>query len=475
MTSSLPLRRTPAGRFADWLLNWPARDHWRRYVLGSAVSLFGLWAAALVFLQTAPPKYTSNWTLILPGATASANVSLDSIGQASPVVSSPFASSTLSPKVIYKAIAESDRVRGLAARSLDMPFGEFGMPRITLIEQTALINLTMTGRSPEEAQAKANALNHALEEQLDALRKDEIARRAAAVQDSLRDYDTSLQAARQHILDFQQATGLVSTKQFDELALSIEELKRKLANQHAVLAGSEAQHQGLVENLDLSPDLAAKALMIQADPAFAELVREHAEATTMLANRLSRFGPNHPQVVAERARQQAALSGMLAIAGHVLPDASPDLLRRLGLVDSPARAELFQQLVRESAELDGTRQEVAVLEGELQQLEANLSQRSRQAAHLEDLQRDHLVAEAVFTSAIARVDTNRADIYASYPMVQMLAEPNLPPSPSSPRKGLVLAGAAAGSLLAMAAWTFAWLRQLFVLRRQKKSLSTGVS
>jgi uncharacterized protein involved in exopolysaccharide biosynthesis len=295
------------------------------------------------------------------------------------------------------------------------------------------------------------------------------------VQDSLHDYSGSLESARQRILDFQQATGLVSTKQFDELAISIEELKRKLADRHAALAGAEAMQQGMIAKLDLPPELASTGLMIQADPAFAQLVREYAEATTALTNRLSRFGPNHPQVVAERARQESAIEGMLAIARHVLPDVSPDLLRRLGLVDSPARAELFQQLVRGSAELDGTRHEVAALEAELKQLEIEIAQRSKQAAHLEDLQRDHLVAEAVFTSALARVDTNRADIYASYPMVQMLAEPNLPAAPSSPRKGLVLAGAAAGSLLAMAAWTFAWLRQLFVLRRRKKSLSTGAS
>ena len=45
------------------------------------------------------------------------------------------------------------------------------------------------------------------------------------------------------------------------------------------------------------------------------------------------------------------------------------------------------------------------------------------AAKLADLQRDHQIAEAIFSSALAKLDTSRLDIYATYPLTQLLTQP----------------------------------------------------
>ncbi|MFX8554359.1 hypothetical protein ABTM01_19535, partial [Acinetobacter baumannii] len=79
-------------------------------------------------------------------------------------------------------------------------------------------------------------------------------------------------------------------------------------------------------------------------------------------------------------------------------------------------------------------------------------------ARLEDLKKDHLVAEAVFTSAVARLDTNKTDIYASYPMVQTLAAPDLPDRRSTPNTLIAVLGGIAASLLALLALAMAWVR-----------------
>jgi len=65
----------------------------------------------------------------------------------------------------------------------------------------------------------------------------------------------------------------------------------------------------------------------------------------------------------------------------------------------------------------------------------------------------------VFSSALARVDTNKADPFASYPLVQTLEEPSLPRKRASPSTTLALAGAIAASILLVIGFLLLWLRQ----------------
>ena len=74
------------------------------------------------------------------------------------------------------------------------------------------------------------------------------------------------------------------------------------------------------------------------------------------------------------------------------------------------------------------------------------------------------MAEAVFASAIARSQSSKADIFASYPLVQVLEDPTLPDAPSSPRKKLSIAAGVAGSLLLGFALSLGWIRRAVIER-----------
>jgi uncharacterized protein involved in exopolysaccharide biosynthesis len=92
-----------------------------------------------------------------------------------------------------------------------------------------------------------------------------------------------------------------------------------------------------------------------------------------------------------------------------------------------------------------------------------------QASELADLLRDHRVAEAVFSSALARIDTNKQDPFASYPLVQTLAEPSLPRLPASPSLIIALAGAMAATILVLLGFALLWLRQPILNRLLAKA------
>ncbi len=454
-------------RLLEFLFHAPVRHHWRRYILGAVVSVIGIWSMAVGYYVFTPPTYTSSWSLILPGSGAGTSVSLDSIGQTS--TQSSGYSPALSPKVIYKEIATSDRVIAAAAASLNMSRREFGAPRVKLIDETALMLFEIAARTPEAAKAKAEALTDAFMKQLDALRQDEIERRAASVSDTLRNYRDTLQQARQRIYDTQQKSGIVSVEQFNQIATSLETTRGKARDARAEAERLDAEQTALSDRLGVDARTASAALILAADPVFAKALSEYADADSAVSSQAQWIGPNNPVAVKERMRRDAAWQTLTKTARAAGVDADQHLPKLVLILNSKSREELLKQLVTGEAQIDGKRRELAALEQTLADEEARLKELNGQAARLEDLKKDHLVAEAVFTSAVARLDTNRADIFASYPLVQMLANPDLPMSKSQPLLIYAIAGGVAGTIFASAAWTLAWMRQLFARKRRKNA------
>jgi uncharacterized protein involved in exopolysaccharide biosynthesis len=377
----------------------------------------------------------------------------------------------LSPKVIYREIVTSDKVIAAAATAMGMPQRAFGAPRVKLIDETALILFEFAGRTPEVAKAKAEALIKAFMDELDFLRRDEIERRAASVRETLKSYRENLAISRQRIYDHQQESGIISVEQFNEIATSLEETRRKIRDLRSDVERIDAEQTTLMERVGLTPTVAITALQLAGDPLFFKAVGEYAEANTAVSAQANWIGPNNPIFRRDVARRDAALTALKRIAQKNSVEMSGDFQRVVNVFNMPARAELFKALVTGEAQADGKRRELAALEQAATEMEERVKTLNAKVARLEDLKKDHLLAEAVFTSAVARLDTNKADVFASYPLTQVLATPDLPQSKSAPLLIFAVAGGLAGTILSSAAWTLAWLRQLFVRRRRKKPSS----
>ena len=439
------------------------------HVWGALASIAAVWALALAYLVLMPASYVSHWTMILPGSGSTSSMSLETIGQASSTPAGHFSSAQMSPKVIYKEIAESEQVRQAAAKALNMKLGQFGKPRVKLIDETSLMLFEMGAKDPALAHNKANALIDAFGKQLDLLRRDELDKRSSAVRDNLKSYQAQLNAARARISAMQRETGIISATQFNEATSSIVLTRRKMADISAELAKSSAEQDRLAARLGVSPELAAVALKLAADPSFAKLAGDYAEGSALFHGDTFRLGPKNPYLINARRKQDAALARMEDIARTAGIDLTPHLKKLLLLANTSHQADLFKALISVESTVEGRRRELAALETGLNQQEARVRAMSQDAARLEDLRKDHLVAEAVFTSALARLDTTKSDIYGSYPIVQILASPDLPDSQLHPRPGYALAGGIAGSLMSSIAWMLLWLRTTYLLRRRKSA------
>lgn len=436
-------------------------------------ALFAVWLLPALYYLLTPSSYTSKWTLILPVSNNSATVSLDQIGQTTTVQGQTFGSITLSPKVIYREIANSEQVRETAAQLLGISAGRLGFARIRLIDETSLMHFQISGSSAEDAQKRAQAMVVAFARQLDSLRKDEAEKRAESIRDNLKGYQANLDAARQRMLDFQQKTGLRSLNQFNETLSSAELIRRKLAEHRSTIEQLASNQLVLLSRTGLQPVEAAAALKLSANPSFVKLAATVAESQAIIHENRLLYGPNHPALTTAQFKSSGAMGEIERIARDLGVDRAVNLQSLVLSINASQQAEVMRTIVSNESTLAGRRREVAALEVELARLEEEIARMGGDAARLENLKKDHLVAEAVLTSAVARLDTSKADLYSSYPIVQMLAEPDLPAQRSQPQLVIALAAGLAGTLFVLLAWGAAWFRRSFDSRRPRKSSSTG--
>lgn len=456
----------------------PRRLSFRRVLMGGRIGDLGrfprylafaliggtlIWAPITGYLRTAPLTFKSGTSLILPGSGASASMNLNGIGQASSYANSAFSSNSVSPTETYKRLIGADRILEAAARSMGLSRAEFGKPRIDLVDQTSLIHLEITGGTAEDAQARGDALLGAFFAELDALRTDEQATREDSGLAAIADYRNSVADTRSDIARLQDETGLISADQYDAIVDATRLLDSRVQDLAATLGEKTQSVMALQASLGIPADAAAATLKLFADAEYIALMDEVAVQAAELAKARAQFGEAHPKVGAARSAHGAASAAAVRQAGEVT-GLDTTQLEALDLAPAGARADLLAQLVRMDAERSGAAQEHATLSARLTMEKERQQNLAAAAARLQDLQRDFSVAEAVFATAIARAQSTKSDVYASYPLVQVLENPSLPDRPSSPNRKLAIAAGGAATMMLLFGLLMGWMRSALIGR-----------
>ena len=434
------------------------RSRLPRYLLLASLGAAAIWVPIVGYLSKAPLTFRSDMSLILPGSGASASVNLDSIGQASSYANSAFASNAVSPTETYKRLLAAERILDRAAASVGLDTRDFGKPRVELVDQTGLIHVSLTGPSAEAAQARLDALLGAFFREIEDLRSDEINTRELGAGAAIDEYRQSVTETRAEITRLQEQTGLVSPGQYKELVAETDALDRRVGDLAADLAEQTEAVASLQSALGLTPRLAAAALKLHADSEFAALAEEMSDHAAELSRVRGLYGARHPQVQAAEASHDSARAELRSRA-RVLTGLGDADLERLDLSHVGTRADLLGELVELDSARAGLAAEHAALSQRLSEARAHRDALIAPAARLEDLQRDFAVAEAVFASAIARSQSGKTDLFASYPLVQVLEDPSLPEDPSSPRDKLAIAAGGAATFFFLFGLGLGWLRR----------------
>ncbi|MCP1199063.1 hypothetical protein [Notoacmeibacter sp. MSK16QG-6] len=464
----LRLIRTPLGglSFRRLLRGGRIGDAGRlpRYVLTIGAVLGAVWVPIALYVQFAPPSYTSSVSLILPGAGVSSSVNLSEIGQASTSANSPYSSSSISPTVTYQKLVQSGRVIRRASKSAGIDEASFGRPRIKLVDQTSLMTVQMKGGSPGAARERTEALLTAFLAELSDLRDDEMKRREASVTDTVGKYQDAVNEIRDRISAVQVKTGLSSQDQFDDIVRTKEALLSRIADGEAELQNTDRAVDSLAALLGISAEAAARTIKLHVDPEYATLSKSLADETAKLASLGKLYGPRHPEVVSVRERHDGVQSRMVERAVIVTGLPIEELRGQVERAADGERGSLLSRLVSEVSKRDGQLARLGALRAELRNAETRVVELVTAASQLDKLDRDYKVAEAVFTSALARLNVSKTDVFASYPMVQIAEPPTLPLEPSSPNTLLALFAGVAATLFAIIGLTLTWLRRPLIDR-----------
>ncbi|MBW8185239.1 GumC family protein [Shewanella nanhaiensis] len=429
------------------------------YIKTAIGALTLIWSLVTLVLVMSPTRFESKWTLILPGAGAGALVNLDSIGQATSTNSSPYASSAIDPRENYKALSMSSVLINAAAKTIKIPNYKMGKPKLKLPNQTGLMQFTISGPSAEGAQEKAWAHYHSLQALLSRLRDDETQQRENGVKVGLDGFANKVSQSQDKILSFQSQIGLVSLDQFKELALTIERLRHNRVNMVSKLQGVIASQKMLEMHLSLNAKQAADLLKLKNDQLYQQLLVIYTQATTTLAEFSGRYGKKHPQVMTQKHQQDALFQALKKRCKILLGYQDDVLMLKLSADDIDGRAQLMRQLISLNTEAEGLNQEIKSLTTQIAAWDTRLEDSNDDAAKLEDLHREHQLATAVFTSALAKLDIGKADIYSAYPLIQLLAPPSLPEKPNKLSTILALLGGIISSIFCLAGLSILWVRK----------------
>lgn len=413
------------------------------------------WLALLCYLLLAlivvaylmrTPSFSSAHALVLPGSGSSSNFNIEDVGTANQSTRTPFAGAEFSPLANYREIVKSRDVRQRAALKLGVALEQVPPVQVKLRQRTSIVEVNTLAGSPESAQQLGWAVYESFQEALDELREDEVARRDLGVQRVLERYSDKVAETRAAIVRFQERALLISSDQMDQLASSITDLNNKRIDLVATSENTKDYVRQLGQDLGISPSMAGHAFALQSDAAFRGYLKELDASASLVAEYSSRWGDKHPKVIAQTLRYDSAREMLKQRSYALVGDWVSDGLQTADLQSAPKRAELFADLVNQYAKLKGTMAEVAELDRAMAKMDDRLKIYSREVAELERLEREHALAEAVFTSAAAKLEASKADIFASYPAVQLLSVPSLPQKPKNPNPIIAAAIGAVGFL-----------------------------
>ena len=417
-----------------------------------------VWGLAYAYMTYAPKRYATEIFMILPGEGSRASVSLDQIGQASSQSSSPWSSNRLSPVESYRKLMMTETVHRRAATSRKMEPDSFPRPKIKLIDQTNFITIKMKGKTPEDAQANAQALLDAFYHELDSLRKNFTEGREAPNRAAISAYQKTVTEARRAILAFKARTGLASQDQFDEAIASVERTERRVLDIQSELQRRSGEVAALERTLGTGPSEAAMALKLRADPIFQALLEDTTANKVAFERVRTEFGERHPKYL-EARRNYVAVSQAMIERGMVLTGRDEAGFRSIAdIATLGTREVMMSTLVENAAARDGLYSQLATLQNQLLDARGEIQRLSGPAAELDQLEREHQVAQAVFASALARADTTKADQFGAYPLAQIVEVPVANADPVSPSKKVAILGAVGATVLILFGLMLVWLR-----------------
>ncbi|MEP0917150.1 AAA family ATPase [Leptolyngbya sp. DQ-M1] len=423
-----------------------ASRHWKALLgLNALVA-----AAAIAAITTTPKSWTATAQLILPltnGGNLDAN--LGTLG--SYRESDPSFSSQINPLKIQQAVLSSDALLEKAWKAdpertgSDKPrhYGQYFS--VTTLDQTSIMELAVTGSSPEVAKQRTIAILNAYKQRLGELRQANSTARDATTQRQLEQARQRLLKAQTELARFKQATGLVNDEeQTKGLVTAINTLETEQAQAEAEARANRYRANTLAARLNLSSAAAVQALGLDQNEDYKQIRSKLTEVETTLGRLRATFTDRTPQVQRALAERNSLRSQLQQYVGQAAGRINANTNFTTG---AEGRAELIQQLVLSESDANGQQQRAEQLRRQIAQRRRSLSALPANQAKLAALQRQADATEGLYKGLVAQVQQSNLDAFNAYPNIQELNAPVVDPKPTSPKRSVMLINAILASII----------------------------
>ncbi len=434
-----------------------SRFRWKLWVLAWASLNIAAWTMALLNIKLKPPTYVSEWSLVLPGE-EKVDFKIPNVGEA--LTKNDSAVEDIDPRNNILYLGSSKSVILKAADMMDMSSGEFGEPEIQLVDGSAIISFEILGNSPEQAQAKAQAIHSSIVQTIKSFKVDKSKQRTESAGETVEVDRTRLADLQSKLNQYTVSSDLISPEQIQVLVGRIESLRDQKKSIDRDLDGFEQQIASLSGSLGLSVQQAQNLLALQSDSIFQQYLQQYNQITGNLTELESRFTGNAPQILDEKLKKQEVETALLD-RGQWVIDRPVDLqmLKKLSLKNNTGEKDvdtMLKNLISASSSQEILAKKNQALERQIQELDARIKKLNQEKIPFQNLQREIQFAEALLTSKAAKLGV-AADSSSAFPDIQMLSSPSLPDkrNPDDLRKPLI--GALALTFLSTTGlMLFAW-------------------
>jgi len=280
---------------------------------------------------------------------------------------------------------------------------------------------------------------------LDRLRKNEVDARSQGSFAQIDEYREQNRQAQEELAKYRDTSSVVSTDQYRSLVNSASKLEESLLEARVAHDAVTSRLESMAETLGVDAHRAADVMLLRQDKMVQVQSAEYARLQALYIEQASVLGVKHPKAIHAKAKADGARHSMIQRIKRVVGHVDDGLLAGYLPDSKSGDAQLYKEVVTYQAEQEALYREITSLEVLLGELRGRIALAGADLDELEQLERNYQMTTTILVSATSNLDLGRSNIYATYPLTQVLVEPTLPDRPKRLLKLLALLAGIVGS------------------------------
>ncbi|MFP4133549.1 MAG: GumC family protein [Halothece sp.] len=322
------------------------------------------------------------------------------------------------------------------------------------LRDTDILEISYDSPNPEEAAQVVNEVIKAYRESNIKINRAQATAEREFIEGQLPEIQEELEGEEEQLRQFKEENNVIALSEEAGSTVNIlSELDQQIIQAQASLDDSRTRIEQLTQRLGLPPERAMVASSLSESEAVQDVLKEYQELEAELAEKRSRYQPDHP-VIKSLEENRAALASLLEErVNNVLQEELPaeEISGDFNLQLSSMKIELVQDLVDAEINYSAQRSKIEGLREEQQQYKNRKDTFPKLEQRQQRLQRQLETSQSTYEALLERLQQVRIQENQKQGNARIVEAASIPNNPISPQIMLNLAlGGILGAMLGIA-------------------------